>query len=84
MPLREGDKVKTFFGGIDLHGNDYLCQWRFLPFGLNNVPIKILKIMDRMLMGFGFAKCYIDDIIVFNLTLGDHIHHLHGRCLEIF
>ncbi len=29
-----------------------------------------------MLLGLGFAKCYIDDIIVFNLTLGDHMHHL--------
>jgi hypothetical protein len=29
-----------------------------------------------MLLGIGFAKCYIDDIIVSNLTLGDHMHHL--------
>jgi len=27
-------------------------------------------------VGFGFAKCYIDDIIVFSLTPGDHMHHL--------
>ncbi len=27
-------------------------------------------------MGLGFAKCYIDDIIVFSLTLGHHMHHL--------
>jgi hypothetical protein len=29
-----------------------------------------------MLVGFGFAKCYIDDIIIFSLTPGDHMHHL--------
>jgi len=29
-----------------------------------------------MLVGFGFAKCYINGIIVFNLTLIDHMHHL--------
>jgi putative transposase len=36
LPLREGDKVKTTFGGIDPHGKDYLYQWKFLPFGLKN------------------------------------------------
>jgi methanogenic corrinoid protein MtbC1 len=38
-----------------------------------------------MLAGFGFAKCYIDDIIVFSLTLTDHMHHLQdvfGRLKE--
>jgi hypothetical protein len=29
-----------------------------------------------MLAGLGFAKCYINDIIVFNLTPGNHMHHL--------
>jgi len=32
--------------------------------------------MDRILTSFGFTKCYIDDIIIFNLTLGDNMHHL--------
>jgi hypothetical protein len=32
--------------------------------------------MDLVLAGLGFAKCYIDDIIVFNPTLKDHEHHL--------
>ncbi len=32
--------------------------------------------MNQMLVGLGFAKCYIDDIIIFNLTLKDHKHHL--------
>jgi len=32
--------------------------------------------MHQMLMGFGFAKCYIDDIIVFNLTIRNHMQHL--------
>jgi hypothetical protein len=38
-----------------------------------------------MLVGFGFAKSYIDDIIVFSLTLGKHMHHLRevfGRLKE--
>jgi hypothetical protein len=36
LPLKEDDKVKTTFWGIDPHGKDYLYHWRFLPFGLNN------------------------------------------------
>jgi hypothetical protein len=28
------------------------------------------------LAGLGFAKCYIDDIIVFNLHPRNHMHHL--------
>jgi len=28
-----------------------------------------------MLASLGFAKCYIDDIIVFSLTLANHMHH---------
>jgi len=29
-----------------------------------------------MLVGFDFAKCYTNDIIIFSLTLGDHMYHL--------
>ncbi len=32
--------------------------------------------MDRMLAGLGFTKCYIDDIIIFNSTSEDQMHHL--------
>jgi hypothetical protein len=28
-----------------------------------------------MLVGLGFAKCYINDIIIFGLNLRDHMHH---------
>jgi hypothetical protein len=32
--------------------------------------------MDLVLARLGFAKYYIDDIIIFNPTLKDHEHHL--------
>jgi len=32
--------------------------------------------MDKVLVDCNFAKCYIDDIIVFSLTLEDNVHHL--------
>jgi hypothetical protein len=64
------------FWGIDLHVKDFLYQWHFLPFGLKNVPTEFQRVMDYILVGLGFAKCYIDDIIIFRLTLEDHMHHL--------
>jgi hypothetical protein len=69
-------RSRHYFGGIDPHGKDYLYQWRVLPFLKSKTFAKIKKVMDKMLMGFGFAKCYIDDIIVFNLTIRNHIQHL--------
>jgi hypothetical protein len=39
--------------------------------------------MDWVLVGLGFAKCYIDDIIIFSLTLRYHMH-ICERCLENF
>jgi hypothetical protein len=47
-----------------------------LLFGLKNSFIKFQKVMDRILVGLDFAKCYIDDILVFSLTLRGHMHHL--------
>ncbi len=38
--------------------------------------VEILKVMDRMFVNLNFAKCYIDDIIIFNLTLKNHMHQL--------
>jgi hypothetical protein len=76
LPLKEGDKVKTTFWGINPHGKDCLYQWNFLPFGLKNALMKFRKVMDRMLAGLDFAKCYIDDIIIFSPTPRDHMHHL--------
>ncbi len=74
LPLKEGDKVKTTFWGINPHGKDYLYQWWFLPFGLKNALAKFQKVMDWVLAGLGCAKCYVDDIIIFSLTLEDHRH----------
>ena len=63
--MRYGDKHKIAFWRIDKFGKDILYQWKFLPFELKNAPIDIQRVMDRVLAGLPFVKCYIDDILVF-------------------
>ncbi len=46
LPLKEGDKVKITFWGIDPHGKDCLYQWKILPFGLKNALVKFQRVMD--------------------------------------
>jgi hypothetical protein len=41
--------------------------------------------MEQILVNFNSAKCYIDDIILKNLILGNHMQHLQevfGRLLK--
>jgi hypothetical protein len=44
--LREENKEKTAFWGIDKDGKDRLYQWKFLPFGLKNAPTEFQRVMD--------------------------------------
>ena len=76
LGIREGDKGKTAFWGIDEDGKDRLYQWRFLPFGLKNAPAEFQRVMDRIFSGLDFVKCYIDDIIVYSMNQNQHRAHL--------
>jgi hypothetical protein len=78
--LREEDKEKTVFWGIDTDGKDRLYQWRFLPFGLKNAPVEFQRVMDRIFSGLEFVKCHIDDIVVFSTSQKKHRAHL----IEVF
>jgi hypothetical protein len=46
--LREEDKEKTAFWGIDKDGKDRIYQWKFLPFRLKNAPTEFQRVMDRV------------------------------------
>ena len=76
LPIREVNKEKTTFWGINEHGKDRLYQCEFLPFGLKNAPAEFQKVMDKILAGLDFARCYIDDIIVFSANADEHQRHL--------
>eukprot|EP00245_Coleochaete_scutata_P000411 TRINITY_DN1051_c1_g1_i1.p1 TRINITY_DN1051_c1_g1~~TRINITY_DN1051_c1_g1_i1.p1 ORF type:complete len:1227 (+),score=252.29 TRINITY_DN1051_c1_g1_i1:430-3681(+) len=76
LPIREEDRPKTAFWGVDEHGRDCLYQWKYLPFGLKNAPAEFQRVMDRILSGLDFARCYIDDIIVYSSSPEEHIRHI--------
>jgi len=53
-----------------------LYQWKFLPFGLKNALAKFQCVMDRILAGLDFVRCYIDDIVVYSDIVEEHQIHL--------
>ena len=76
LPLLVEDRVKTAFWGVDQDGKDQLYHWKFLPFGLKNAPAEFQRVMDRVLAGLPFARCYIDDVIIFSSSPQEHVRHL--------
>jgi putative transposase len=76
LPIREEDKAKTTFLGINFHGKDYLYQWKFLPFGLKNAHAEFQRVMDRILAGLDFVQCYINDIVMYGDTMDEYQIHL--------
>jgi putative transposase len=76
LSIREEDKAKTTFWGVNSHGKDCLYQWKFLPFGLKNAPVEFQHVMNRILAGLDFVRCYIDDIVVYSDNVEEHQIHL--------
>jgi hypothetical protein len=65
------DYKKTTF-----HGSNKLWEWLVMPFGLKNAPLFFQQIMDQVLEGAYFLKCYIDDVLMHNKGLPQHLAHL--------
>ncbi|MGR0202322.1 reverse transcriptase family protein, partial [Klebsiella pneumoniae] len=49
-----------------------------MPFGLKNAPITFQRLMDEFLRGINESTCqvYMDDLLVFSKTEGEHVKHL--------
>ena len=57
-------------------------EFRVMSFGVTNAPAIFQWLMQPVLAGLQlesateFVSAYLDDVIVFSETLGDHINHL--------
>jgi hypothetical protein len=61
---------------IAFHGNNKLWEWLMMFFGLKYAPIFFQQVMDQVLEGVDFLKCYIDDILMHSKGLLQHLAHL--------
>ena len=47
-----------------------------VPFGLKNASSYFQRQMHKVLINSPFARCYIDDIVIWSSTLSEHLKHL--------
>ena len=55
-----------------------LFEWLVMPFGLTNALATFMRMMNDVLRSFtdSFAFVYLDDILIFNKTWGEHLQHV--------
>jgi len=73
IPVADEDRDRTTF--VYQEG---AYQYIRLPFGLLNAPATFQRAIDMILGGLKWKSClvYLDDIIVFSQSVGEHLEHL--------
>ncbi|KAL0430857.1 UNVERIFIED_CONTAM: RNA-directed DNA polymerase [Sesamum radiatum] len=71
--IKEGDEAKTTV--VTRYG---AFAFLVMPFGLTNAPATFCRLMNQVLHGFfdEFVVVYLDDIVIYNRTLAEHVKHL--------
>ena len=72
--IAEGDEPKT--ACVTRYGS---YEFLVMPFGLTNAPATFCTLMNKVLYPFidRFVVVYLDDIVVYSKSLGEHVEHLH-------
>ena len=71
IQIRPENKEKTAFWASNCR-----WQWIVMPFGLKNAGADFQKVMDDALVHHPNAKCYIDDVLIYNTTFEQHLAHI--------
>ena len=73
MRVVEGDEAKTTC--VTWYGS---FEFLVMPFGLTNAPTTFCNLITDVLFDFldSFVVVYLNDIVIYNLTLEDHLVHL--------
>jgi hypothetical protein len=73
VDLRQGFNQIVFVAKdrkkMTFHGSNKLWEWLVMPFGLKNALVFFQRVMDQVLEGEDFLKCYIDDVLVHSKRL---------------
>lgn len=55
-------------------------QWKVIPFGLNNFPSEVQKIMEDVFYGIDWLIIYIDDFLVCSKNIHENLKHCQIFC----